>query len=131
MNHWYPVIALPHDAIAFTTPSCRRGMVSFRWVFLTWSAPRDPFVQPGRADGRAHRPIPADNQWSRATASSLYLALLPSCSRLFQLPTLFYSVSLSLFLNEILRVFLFLAYLISVSYSFDETSYSGPYINDA
>lgn len=66
--------------------------------FFSPGAAKGPFVQPGRGGGRARRPIPADDQWSRATAFSVSRSPSLSLSRLFPIPLCLSLPPLSLFI---------------------------------
>lgn len=67
--------------------------------FFSPGATKGPFVQPGRDGARARRPIPADDQWSRATAFSVsrspFLFISPILIPLSPLPLI---LSLFIFL---------------------------------
>lgn len=131
VNRWYPMIGLPRDS--FTTPSHAEAWF-LSGEFFSPGAPRGPFVQPGRTGGRAHGPIPADDQWSRATA--FFQSRSPS---LLVSPILSLSyLSLPLLLPERASPYLLLrrspsrTSLVPPTFlTRDETPYPGPYINDA
>jgi len=64
--------------------------------FFSPGTAKNPFVQPGRGGSRARRPIPVDDQWSRATAFSVLRSLSLFISPILVLIPLYLSLFLYL-----------------------------------